>query len=81
MPMPATAYVLAFNEEPNSRDILPTVAWADEVLVVDSISRDGTVEIAREFVVELRGKLASLGQRTVARARPFRALLDSKTPA
>jgi (heptosyl)LPS beta-1,4-glucosyltransferase len=39
--------VLTRNEEENIADCLDTVQWADELLVLDSGSDDGTVEIAR----------------------------------
>jgi glycosyltransferase involved in cell wall biosynthesis len=42
-----TAYVYTFNEERNIADCIRSVAWCDEVLVVDSFSADRTVEIAR----------------------------------
>lgn len=41
--------VRTFNEEENLRDCLESVTWADEILVVDSCSTDGTVAIAREY--------------------------------
>ena len=44
-----TAYVITFNEARQIRAVLETVRWADELIVVDSFSTDGTVEIAREF--------------------------------
>ena len=44
-----TALVPAFNEEESLRDCLASVRWADEIFVVDSHSRDRTLEIAREF--------------------------------
>lgn len=37
------------NEAANIRACLESVAWADEIVVVDSGSTDGTVAIAREF--------------------------------
>ena len=42
-----TALIPTFNEEANLPDCLASVAWADEVFVVDSFSRDATPEIAR----------------------------------
>jgi glycosyltransferase involved in cell wall biosynthesis len=44
-----TAYVISFNESRQIRAVLEGVTWADELIVVDSFSTDGTVEIAREF--------------------------------
>ena len=42
-----TAIVTTFNEEETIRECLASLAFADEILVVDSYSRDRTVEIAR----------------------------------
>jgi glycosyltransferase involved in cell wall biosynthesis len=44
-----TALVPTLNEEEILRDCLESVRWADEIFVVDSFSRDRTLEIAREF--------------------------------
>ncbi|MFH1708621.1 MAG: glycosyltransferase family 2 protein [Planctomycetota bacterium] len=44
-----TAIVPAFNEARNIRDCLASLDWVDELLVVDSGSTDGTLEIAREL--------------------------------
>lgn len=45
---PLSIVVLTYNEEKNIAQCLASVAgWAAEVFVVDSFSRDGTVEIAR----------------------------------
>ena len=44
-----TVYTLSFNEARQIREVLETVAWADELVLVDSFSTDGTVEIARTF--------------------------------
>ena len=41
--------IVTFNEEENLARTLASVAWADEILVVDSGSTDRTVEIARSF--------------------------------
>lgn len=38
-----------FNEEKNIGECLGSVSWADEILVVDSFSSDGTLEIARRY--------------------------------
>ncbi|HKP11337.1 MAG TPA: glycosyltransferase family 2 protein [Blastocatellia bacterium] len=47
--MKITAIVITFNEEANIARALESLAWADEIIVVDSESRDRTVEIARRF--------------------------------
>jgi glycosyltransferase involved in cell wall biosynthesis len=41
--------ILACNEAANLRRTLPSVAWADELVLVDSGSTDDTVAIAEEF--------------------------------
>ncbi len=41
--------IVAQNEEANLRRILPTIAWADEIVLVDSGSTDGTVAVAENF--------------------------------
>lgn len=41
--------VITFNEEREIGDCLQSVAWADEIVVVDSGSADRTVEIARKY--------------------------------
>lgn len=38
-----------FNEERNIEACLASVSWADEILVVDSFSTDGTLEIVRRY--------------------------------
>jgi glycosyltransferase involved in cell wall biosynthesis len=44
-----TAIVTTFNEEVNIRECLESLAFVDEILLVDSFSTDGTVAIARSF--------------------------------
>src|ERR1039457_5136187 len=51
MPEPVSLYIIAFNEAPNLREVLPTVLWADEVVVVDSFSTDDTAQICAQFGV------------------------------
>jgi len=41
--------VIAWNEEERLRACLESVAWADEILVVDAESGDKTVQIAHEY--------------------------------
>ena len=51
--MKITATVITFNEEHNIAAALESLAWADEIIVVDTESTDGTVEIARRFTDRL----------------------------
>lgn len=44
-----SAVVLTKNEERNIADCLSSVSWCDEVIVVDDISTDKTVDIAKKL--------------------------------
>jgi glycosyltransferase involved in cell wall biosynthesis len=44
-----TVITLTLNEERNIRECLESARWADELIVVDSGSTDGTIGIARSF--------------------------------
>ncbi len=44
--LPLTVLIPTLNEARNLRDCLASVSWADEILVVDSLSTDDTVAIA-----------------------------------
>jgi glycosyltransferase involved in cell wall biosynthesis len=45
--MSVSVLVLTYNEAVNLPDCLRSVSWADDVVVLDSFSTDGTVDIAR----------------------------------
>lgn len=45
--------IITKNEAANIRACLESVAWADEIVVVDSGSTDDTVSIAREFTQQV----------------------------
>src|SRR5258706_10545525 len=47
--MRISATIIVRNEEDNVAGVCETVAWADEIVIVDSDSTDKTVEIARRF--------------------------------
>ena len=51
-----TVTVITYNEGTHIAAALESVAWADEIIVVDSRSTDGTIETARRFatIVEER---------------------------
>jgi len=47
--MKISVYIIAFNEVEKIRDCINSVLWADEIIVADSFSTDGTTEIANEM--------------------------------
>jgi len=47
--MKISVYIIAYNEAEKIRDCINSVLWADEIIVADSHSTDGTTEIAREL--------------------------------
>jgi glycosyltransferase involved in cell wall biosynthesis len=47
--------IVTKNEAANIRACLESVAWADEIIVVDSGSSDATVEICRELGAQVHG--------------------------
>ncbi|MDX8409856.1 MAG: glycosyltransferase family 2 protein [Mariprofundales bacterium] len=46
---PISAYIMTFNEAEKIADAIASVQWADEVVVIDSFSTDGTDRIALEM--------------------------------
>jgi glycosyltransferase involved in cell wall biosynthesis len=47
--MSISIYIIAFNEADKIGDCIKTVLWADEIIVADSNSTDGTIEIAEKL--------------------------------
>ena len=45
--VPVSVTVITLNEATNIEACLASVAWADEVLVIDCGSQDGTADLAR----------------------------------
>ena len=45
-----TPIILSYNEAPNIARTLTRLSWARDVVVVDSLSDDDTIEIAKSFV-------------------------------
>jgi len=41
--------IITYNEEKNIRGCLENISWADEIVVVDTFSKDKTVEIVQEY--------------------------------
>jgi glycosyltransferase involved in cell wall biosynthesis len=48
-----SAIIITRNEEANIRGCLESLAWVDEIIVVDAESTDGTVAICREFTEQV----------------------------
>ena len=44
-----SAIIVCFNEEKNIRRCLESLRWCDEIVIVDSFSTDGTIDICREY--------------------------------
>jgi len=77
-----SACIMTFNEERKIRRCLDSVAWCDEIVVLDSFSTDRTVEICREYTdrVYQHVWLGYVGQRNLLRdyaVHPWLLFLDS----
>ncbi len=51
--MKISATIIVRNEEDNIAEVCETLAWVDEIVIVDSDSTDRTVEIARRFTKKI----------------------------
>jgi glycosyltransferase involved in cell wall biosynthesis len=51
--LPVAVIITTFNEEINVGECIESVAWADQILLVDSYSTDRTLEIARRYPIEI----------------------------
>jgi glycosyltransferase involved in cell wall biosynthesis len=71
--VPVCVIVLTQDEEPNIRQCLASVSWAEQVVVIDSGSTDGTVAITRSLGVEVVEQpwLGYSGQRDLALRLPL----------
>ena len=47
--MSISVYIITFNEKEKISDCIKSVLWADEIIVADSNSTDGTIEIANRL--------------------------------
>jgi glycosyltransferase involved in cell wall biosynthesis len=77
-----SACVIAFNEERKIQRALQSVAWCDEIVVLDSFSTDRTVELCRQFTerVYQHEWMGYVGQRNLVRemsVHPWILFLDS----
>jgi glycosyltransferase involved in cell wall biosynthesis len=51
--VPVSVYVLTYNNKRTLQRCLESLRWADELVVVDSCSDDGSFELAKEFTDEV----------------------------
>ena len=51
--MKISVYIIAYNEAEKIRDCINSILWADEIIMADSHSTDGTTEIAEELGVKV----------------------------
>lgn len=51
-----SACVITFNEEKNIEACLQSISWVEEIIVVDSMSTDATLEISRRFTQKVYQK-------------------------
>jgi len=52
--MRLSVYIIAFNEVDKIEDCIKSVLWADEIILVDSHSTDGTTEIAEKYNLQIK---------------------------
>src|SRR5947209_2173017 len=68
--VPVSALATSFNEVEFIEDCVRSVEWADEIVLIDSFSTDGTVELVREKFpkvrIEQRAYLGSASQKNYA---------------
>ena len=58
-----TPFILTYNEEPNLERCLESVAWASQILVLDSGSTDATDAIAARYPQVEMSSAASIATR------------------
>lgn len=64
-----SACITVYNESQNIRRCLDSVRWADEIVVIDSLSEDDTVEICKEYTDKVYEHqwLGYIGQKNLIR--------------
>ena len=51
--MKVSVCIICFNEERNIQRCLESVGWADEIVVVDSMSQDKTMDVAKAYTDQI----------------------------
>ena len=59
--MTISVYIIAYNEAEKIKDCINSVLWANEIILVDSNSTDGTTEIALDLGVKVIQKKSCKG--------------------
>ena len=77
MAVPVTATIITFNEAANIEAALQSLSWADEIIVVDSESTDGTAAIARESLSR-RSAMREGGFTDKVIVRPWPGYIEQK---
>ena len=52
--LPISVCIIAYNEEDKIERCLQSVSWADEIIVVDSGSKDKTLEICKQYTSKIK---------------------------
>jgi len=58
--MKISVVIITHNEEANIRRCLESIAFADEIIVIDSFSRDDTCKIALSYTSNIFSKRESI---------------------
>src|SRR5512136_2303399 len=53
---PISACIITYNEENNIEACLQSVSWVDEIIVIDSMSSDSTIERCRTYTDQVYQK-------------------------
>jgi glycosyltransferase involved in cell wall biosynthesis len=51
-----SAIIITYNEKDNIAKCLNSIRWVDEIIIVDSLSEDGTVEICKKYTANIYKK-------------------------
>ncbi|MEY2738179.1 MAG: hypothetical protein RL259_88 [Bacteroidota bacterium] len=75
--MTISAFLPVYNEEKRIADALTSLMWCDEIIIIDKISTDRTIEIAKEFGEKV--KIYQIENSNVYDSREWFVFLDNCT--
>lgn len=85
--MKLSVVIVTLNEEKHIKGCLENVKWADDVIIIDSYSKDRTVEIARKYVKKIyqvgkigTGKIKNIGIEKARNEWVFNLDADERIP-